>query len=157
MFSSVEIFRTSSLGGGISSNPERTALRRRRPRLYWSFATKHMSQWLLLMKVNQISQIKECSAFLCMERCKSLGSLKSFLWYASQLLGPISILCLHIWVSSGLTSSVEDVTDILCWCSRKYSVPCLKLSGKKTSYLRPTNYYMKVEWEDLTAVNTHTL
>ena len=34
---------------------------------------------LSLIKENQISQIKEFSAFLCMERCKSLGSLKSFL------------------------------------------------------------------------------
>ena len=34
------------------------------------------------MKENQISQVKEFSAFLGMGRCKSLGSLKSFLWYA---------------------------------------------------------------------------
>ena len=40
---------------------------------------------LLLIKENQLSQFKEFSAFLCMERCKSMGSLKSFLWYAPQL------------------------------------------------------------------------
>ena len=39
---------------------------------------------LLLIKENQILQVKEFSAFLCMRRCKSLGSLKSFLWHASQ-------------------------------------------------------------------------
>ena len=34
---------------------------------------------LLLIKDNQISQVKKFSAFLCMGRCKSLGSLKSSL------------------------------------------------------------------------------
>ena len=42
---------------------------------------------LLLIKENPISQVKEFSAFLCMGRCKSLGSLKSFLWYIPQLFG----------------------------------------------------------------------
>ena len=39
------------------------------------------------MKGSQISQVKEFSTFLFMGRCKSLGSLKSFLAYASQLSG----------------------------------------------------------------------
>ena len=39
------------------------------------------------MQKNQISQVKEFSGFLCIRRCKSLGSLKSFLSYASQLSG----------------------------------------------------------------------
>ena len=34
---------------------------------------------LLLIKEKQISQVKEFGAFLCTGRCKSLGSLKSFL------------------------------------------------------------------------------
>ena len=38
-------------------------------------------------QIQQTSQVKEFSAFLCMGRCKSLGSLKSFLSYASQLSG----------------------------------------------------------------------
>ena len=42
---------------------------------------------LLLIKENQMSQVKEFSTFLCMGRCKSLGSLKSFLLYASQRSG----------------------------------------------------------------------
>ena len=40
-------------------------------------------------------QVKECSAFLCMGRCKSLGLLKSSLWYASQLF-VTSIPCFRI-------------------------------------------------------------
>ena len=39
----------------------------------------NIKRLLLLIKENQISQVNECSAFLCMGRCKSLGSLKSFL------------------------------------------------------------------------------
>ena len=50
---------------------------------------------LLLIKENPISQVKEFSAFLCMGRCKSLGSLKSFLWQAPQLTCAFSS-----WVSS---------------------------------------------------------
>ena len=90
---------------------------------------------------DRISQVKEFSAFLCKGRCKSRGSLKSFLWYAPQLSGA-SILCFHIlsflrahrwewllmaarwqvffpsWVSSELTSSrgraaIADDCDIL--------------------------------------------
>ena len=50
---------------------------------------------LLLLKENQISQVKEFSAFLCMGKCKSLGSVKSFLWYVPQLSGA-SFLRFHI-------------------------------------------------------------
>ena len=52
-------------------------------RLYRSFATKgreseHLNKItiVLLIKENQITQVKEFSTFLCMGRCKSLGSLK---------------------------------------------------------------------------------
>ena len=47
------------------------------------------------MKENQISQVKELSTFLCMGRCKSLGSRKSCLWYVPQLSGA-SIMYFHI-------------------------------------------------------------
>ena len=40
---------------------------------------------LLWIKENQTSPLKEFSTFLWMGRCKSLGSLKSLLWYAPQL------------------------------------------------------------------------
>ena len=47
------------------------------------FLRHRPSSWkirgLLLIKENQTSQVKEFSAFLCMGRCKSLDSLKSFL------------------------------------------------------------------------------
>ena len=45
------------------------------------------TKWFLLIQENQIFQVREFSAFLCMERCKSLGSLKSFLSYAYPLSG----------------------------------------------------------------------
>ena len=41
------------------------------------------------------SQVKEFGSFLCMARCKSLGSLKSFIWYVPQLPGAC-ILYSHI-------------------------------------------------------------
>ena len=100
MFYSAGIFSTSSLGGSISSNCERTALRR------WGEEPGHIGvlqqragglniKRLLLIQENRICQLKEFRAFLYIRRCKSLGSLKSFLWYASQLSGT-SILCFHI-------------------------------------------------------------
>ena len=102
------------------------------------------------IKENQTSQVKEFSAFLCMGRCKSLGLLKSFLWYAPQLSGT-SILCFYIpvflrahhrkWLLAarwqdfsfltflGLTNSpsvvaaIADDCDILVlWYGRKYSI-----------------------------------
>ena len=52
-------------------------------------------KWLLLIKENQISQAKEFSIFLCVERFKSMGSLKSFLWYAPETC-QASVLCFYI-------------------------------------------------------------
>ena len=85
MFYSMGIFRTSSPGDSISSNPERTAPGRQGvgSQVIQTFCNKGQAvgniKRLLLIKENQISQGKEFSAFLCMGRCKSLGSLKSFL------------------------------------------------------------------------------
>ena len=42
---------------------------------------------LLLIKENQRFQIKELTVSLCLGRCKSLASLKSFFSYVSQLSG----------------------------------------------------------------------
>ena len=59
-----------------------------RVRLYRSLQQRAGSlniKILLLIMENQISQVKEFYTFLCMGRCKSLGSLKSFLSYASLL------------------------------------------------------------------------
>ena len=84
MFYSVGVFRTSGLGESISSNPERTALRRAGEEPGY---IEVLQQWagslnikrLLLIKENQLSQVKEFSTFLCVGRCKSLGLLKSCL------------------------------------------------------------------------------
>ena len=107
MFYSVGILRTSSLGGSISNDTERTALRRQGDDpghtevLQQRAGSQNIKNWLLIEE-NKISQVKKFSTLLCTGRCKSLGSLKSFLWYASQLPGA-SILCFHILSSSGLT------------------------------------------------------
>ena len=67
----------------------------------------------LLIKENQTSQIKEFNAFLGMERRKSLGALKSLLWYVPQLSGASihSVLTLspqmHPW--RGQVAAVADV------------------------------------------------
>ena len=57
---------------------------------------------LLLIKENQTSQVNEFSAFLCMGRCKSLGSLILFLWYTPSL-SRASILLFSSWIPSGCT------------------------------------------------------
>ena len=78
-------------------------------------------KWLLLIKENQISQVKEFSAFLGMGRCKSRGFLKSFLWYAPQLSG-VSILCFHILTfltGSSWSAAITDDCDIL-WLLTQY-------------------------------------
>ena len=76
MFYSVGIFRTSSPACGISSKPERTASRRRGDepgyiRVLQQRAGSLNIKRLLLIKENQICQVKEFSAFLCMGRCKN--------------------------------------------------------------------------------------
>ena len=89
----VGIFRTSSPGDSIASDPERTVLRRQGDESgYIKACNKGHVKVFLWIKENQISQVKESSTFLYMRRCKSLGSLKSFLSYASQL-SRASILC----------------------------------------------------------------
>ena len=90
MFYSADILRTSSLGHSISDNAEKLLWRGKGgDRMYRSFCNKRPGSQtikrLLLIKENQPSQFQEFSTFLCMGRCKSLGSLTSFLWYAAQL------------------------------------------------------------------------
>ena len=77
---------------------------------------------LLLIKGNQMFQVKEVGIFLCMGRHKSLGSLKSVRLYASRLSGA-SVLCFHILSSWSLTigshSMILQVFSFLsvleCW------------------------------------------
>ena len=77
-------FRTSSSRESISSNPEKTTPKRRGKgpgymELLQQMTGRPNTKRLLLIKENQITQVNEFSTFLCMGRCKSLGSLKSFL------------------------------------------------------------------------------
>ena len=95
MFYLVGSFRISSPGGSISSNPERTVLRKRAedPGYIEVFQEREGSlniKRLILMKGNHISQVKEFSTFLCMGRCKNMDSLKLFLSYAPQLSGTVA-------------------------------------------------------------------
>ena len=156
MFYLVEMFRTSSLGDSNSSNPKRTAQSRRGEKpgntevLQQRTGSLNIKR-LLLIKENQTSQVKEFSAFLYMGRCKSLGSLKLFLWYASQLSGA-SILCFSHpelpwgspkgvaavwWLLDGRYSFLPEfpqgspsvvahllmtVTSFVYWYSREYSI-----------------------------------
>ena len=54
------------------------------------------SQNIRRVLLKKTRHLKEISAFLCMGGCKSLGSLKSFLWYACQLSGAsILVSCPH--------------------------------------------------------------
>ena len=81
---SVGIFRTSNLGD--TSPVTLTKLLQGGnlviQKLYRNFATKFEDQ-KIIVKENQISQIKEFSVFLCVGIYKSLGRLKSFLLCAS--------------------------------------------------------------------------
>ena len=80
-FFPVGIFRTSNLEYNISSDPERTAPKWRKEPGYIEVLQQKADglnkKILLLLKENQITQVKEFSSFPCMRRCKSLGSLKS--------------------------------------------------------------------------------
>ena len=69
-------------------------------------------QKIMLIEENQTSHVKEFSAFLCMGRCKSLGLLKSFLWYAPQLSGD-SILCFLIL--SSLRVHCRCGCNVMAW------------------------------------------
>ena len=106
----VGTFRTSSLDDSFSSISGRTNLRRQgeEPGYIEVFQKEagslNFKRWLLV-KENQITQVKEFSTLLCMGRCKSLGSLKSFLWYAPELSGPVS--CFHILSFSWLTKGSD--------------------------------------------------
>ena len=103
------------MGDSISSNPEITAPRRQAGwrceggiRLYRSLQQEAGSlniKRLPLIKESHISQVKEFSPFLCMERCKSLGSLKSFLVYISQLSWASILQFFHILYPTPTPSS----------------------------------------------------
>ena len=90
---------------------------------------------LLWIKENQIFQVKEFGIF--MGRCKSLGSVKSFLSYASQLLGPVPCDFSHLeffrlLVGSGCSLMADRsqvffffLSDLEGWNSWWLWHPCL--------------------------------
>ena len=101
------IFRTSSLGGSISSNPKRNAPRRQREKPGYIEALHQRAgnlniKRLLLVKENQISQVMEFSTFLSMERCKSLGLWKLLFHVHIPIWGQHPML-LTSWAPLGLT------------------------------------------------------
>ena len=76
----------------MSSSPERTALRRRGEKPGYIEVLQQRAgslniKRLLLIKENQLSQVKEFSALLYMGRCKRLNSLKSFIHIHLSYLG----------------------------------------------------------------------
>ena len=92
MFHLMEIFRTSSPGDNILKDPGKTASRRLGEEpdyieiLQQTVGSLNIER-LLLIKGNQISQVKEFSTVLCMGRHKSLDSVNLFFTSASQLSG----------------------------------------------------------------------
>ena len=78
---------------------------------------------LLLNSENQISQVNESSILPGMGRCKSLGSLNSFLWCAPQLSGASVLLLsilnpprVHSWGScSGWGLDGSNILCLLRW------------------------------------------
>ena len=90
---------------------------------------------VLLIKENQTSQVKEFSAFLCMGRCRSLGSLKSLLWFASQLSGAFSP-----WVPRGSPAQIS----LVYWHASKYSasqVPRAKVEAVLKWDVKPRGWW----------------
>ena len=83
MFYSAHKTENVSPGRSLSDSSEGLLQRGRGgTRIHRSFCNKDQvvgTSRLLLIKQDPISQGKEVSAFLCKGRCKSLGSLKSFL------------------------------------------------------------------------------
>ena len=160
--------RTSSLGGSISSNPERTALRRLVGEPGYMEVMQQRAgslnvNWLLL-KGKQVPRVEEFSAFLliCMERCKSLVSLKSILWCAPQPSGA-SILCFHFPsppspVGEGLQSGGCRMAGILSFLSlsRLISSPLVVLAVSGDCYL-PCWYGRKYSISQNILLNKHLL
>ena len=122
-----------TLRGSISSNPERTTLRRcwrsqiiHREVLQQRTSSLNVKRFFKI-KENQIPQVKEFSAFLLMGRCKSLEVLKSFLWYASHLF-VARILCFHLLSSISPAHHLQwlqllmAMTSFVYWYGRKYSI-----------------------------------
>ena len=115
------------------------------------------------LSLTQISQVKKFSAFLCMGRCKSLSSQKSFLLYASQLSGT-NILCFPgLTIEGGCSlmgagwqvllfpprahwltveaAMVKDCDILVYWYGRKYSISQLYLLSSEITKTRQLGHH----------------
>ena len=125
------------------------------------FATKTSSQntqRLLWIKENQISQVKEFSTLLCTGRCKSLDSLKSFLWCAPYLCRAntlcfliLSFLRVYRW---GLTTVSDDLmAGNIMFLSR---VPSgLTIRAALTWWLDCCNIFCLLIWQAIFFIHIH--
>ena len=109
-------FRLQAQETSISSDPKRTVLRRWGEEPGYTEVLQQRAGSLnirrsLLIKKDQISQVKEFSSFLCMGRCKSLGSLKSLFLYAFHLSWASILYFFHILSSHG----AHHREQLQCW------------------------------------------
>ena len=72
----------------------------------WNSKDKYLNKYLI--KENQVSQVKEFRAFLCMGRCESWGLLKLFLGYIPQVSG-VSLLFFLILFPQGVPLGMAAV------------------------------------------------
>ena len=126
MFFSVEFLHLSP-GVSLLALKDCSEEVRREPGYIGVFAAKTQNiKRLLLIKENQTSQVNEFSTFLYMGRCKSLGSLKSFLWYAPSLSGASIWFCFPSWIPSVRAAAVVDgqraPTSCVYWHGRWHSL-----------------------------------
>ena len=135
------------MGDSLSSNPERTAPRRQEGwrwkggiRLYRSLQQEAGSlniKRLPLIKENQIAQVKEFSPFLCMERCKSLGSLKSFLAYIFQLSGASILQFFHVLYPTPTPTPSSSVLTLQRGSSSRHCSFWVRLGVQKFTFGGP--------------------
>ena len=103
------IFRPLSLGDSISSDPERTVLRRQGEKPgYIQVLQQRASSlnviWLLLIKENQIALVKELRAFYVWEDARVWAHGNHFFLLHLSFLGPVSgVFHILSFLSSGLT------------------------------------------------------
>ena len=149
IFYLVGVFRAASLGDNVSVAPERTALRRggEEPgyiEVLQQRADSMNIKILMLMKENQISQVKQFSTFLCRGRWESLGSLK---YMHLSCLGPVPYFLILIFLSWGLTIGSGCSLMAATW---QVFFPSWVFSGLTRSFLTVAaiagDYDIPVSW-----------
>ena len=142
-----------SPGDSISNDLKRTALRRSGEEPGYIEVLQQRAgslniKRLLLIKGRQICQVKEFSSFLCMGRCKSPGSLKSFFPHASPLSGA-GVPCFS---QPGLPWGSPNYSGVVavCWlpgcsCSSPSWVPW-GLEAHRGGLQSPTTVTILVYW-----------